>query len=178
MSTAPGWDDILHDGEEILWQGRPDPAFHVTGGQILEAVFGLCFALFALVWISLAARAPGGVWMFGLIHSAVGAGLAFHGLVWPTFLRRHTWYTLSADRAFIATDIPIRGRSLDSYAIGPSTAISLEDGAPGSVWFAHRYRRTRKGSRRVTIGFERIGEAREVMKLMTGIQRSQHARPQ
>ncbi|MDA7429996.1 aspartate carbamoyltransferase catalytic subunit [Primorskyibacter aestuariivivens] len=175
MSAATGWEGILHEGETILWQGRPDGAFHLTGARIAEGVFGLFFAGFALVWMMLAANGPGPMWMFGLIHFSVGVGVAFHGFYWPTFLRRRTWYTLTTDRAFIATDLPIKGKSLKSYPVTSDTALSLEDGDPGSIWFAHEFKRTKNGSHRVNIGFERINAAREVLKLMTGIQRGQDA---
>lgn len=175
MSAAAGWDGILDDGETILWQGRPEGGFHLTAGRIFEALFGLAFAGFALVWMVLASNGPGGFWAFGLIHFSVGIGVTLHALVWPGFRRRHTWYTLTDRRAFIATDLPIKGRSLKSFPITPDTVLQLEDGAPGTIWFAHEYRRTKKGSRRVDIGFERIDAAREVLRLMTGIQRGTHA---
>lgn len=178
MTAATGWEGILHPGETILWQGRPDPGFQITAGGVFEAVFGTVFAGFALVWMWLAASAPGGFWMFGLIHFSVGIGLIFHALFWPGFRRRHTWYTLTSERAFIATDLPVRGKTLKSYPITRDTALSLEDGPPGTIWFAHEYRRAKRGSRRVDIGFERIAAARDVLKLMTGIQRGQDAGPQ
>lgn len=175
MTAAPGWEGILHDGEEILWQGRPDPSFRLSAGRIIEAVFGTFFAGFAVFWMIMAASGPGGFWMFGLIHFSVGVGLVLHALFWPTFRRRHTWYTLSTERAFVATNLPIRGKALKSYAITAETPIRHEDGHPGSIWFAHEYRKTKRGSRRVDIGFERIAAARDVLQLITGIQRSAHA---
>lgn len=175
MTSDGGWEGILHEGESILWQGRPDGKFHLTGTRLIEGGLGVFFALFAAFWMLLASNAPGPMWMFGFIHFSIGIGLAFHGLYWPTFRRQRTWYTLTTERAFIATDIPIRGKSLKSYPITRDTALTLEDGYPGSIWFAHEYRRSRNGSRRVNIGFERIDAARDVLKLMTGIQRGQDA---
>ncbi|TNF19198.1 MAG: aspartate carbamoyltransferase catalytic subunit [Rhodobacteraceae bacterium] len=178
MSAQSGWDDILNPGETILWQGRPDGGFHLAIGQIAVAVFGVFFAGFAVIWMVLAASGPGGFWMFGLLHFAVGAGVTLHALFWPGFRRRRTWYTLTSERAFIATDLPIRGRGLKSYPITADTALQLEDGPPGSIWFAHEYRHTGKRSRRVNIGFERIADPRPVLRLMTDIQRGRDARAQ
>lgn len=178
MNAQAGWEGILNEGETILWQGRPDGGFHLTGGRLVEALFGVAFAGFAVVWMVLASNAPGGFWMFGLIHFAVGAALTLHALFWPGFRRRHTWYTLTSQRAFIATDLPIAGRTLKSYPITSDTALKLEDGTPGTIWFAHEDRRTKNGSRRVNIGFERIADPRALLRQMTDIQRGRDARAQ
>ncbi|MGY3437856.1 MULTISPECIES: aspartate carbamoyltransferase catalytic subunit [unclassified Marinovum] len=171
-----GWDGLLNPGETITWQGRPDPAFALTGGMIVQGVFGLFFAGFAVVWMVLAAGGPSGFWMFGLLHFSVGLGIGAHGLVWPTYRRRHTWYTLTTERAFIATDLPIKGRTLKSHPITADTVLRLEDGTPGSIWFAKEHRRTKNGSRSVDIGFERIDNPRSVLRQMTEIQRGHDAR--
>lgn len=174
-STAAGWDGILNDGETILWQGRPHGQFHISAGKMFEALFGMAFAGFALFWMAMASKAGGSFWMFGLLHFAVGLGLVGHALYWPTFRRKHTWYTLTSERAFIATDLPILGKKLKSYPITPDTALQLEDTEPGTIWFAHEYRRTKNGSRRVNIGFERIDDARGVLRRMNDIQRGRNA---
>lgn len=176
MTDAPGWENILNDSETILWQGRPDPAFTITGGQIAQALFGAAFAGFALFWMLMASRGPSGFWMFGLIHFSVGIAITLHALIWPTYRRRHTWYTLTNERAFVAMALPFKGKSLNSYPILPDTPLRLADGQPGSVWFAQEHRRTKNGSRRVDIGFERLHDARDVLKMMTEIQRDQDAR--
>lgn len=172
-APPPGWEGILFPGEEILWQGRPDGVFKLSGMGLFQAIFGIAFAGFALLWMVLAASGPGGFWMFGLIHFSVGLGLSFHGTFWPTFLRRHTWYTLTDQRAFIATNLPIRGRKLDAYPIDAETDLRMQYSDIPSVWFAHRLvkRQKRRGYNKVDIGFEQIHDAREVMDMMMEIQR-------
>ncbi|QYX57459.1 aspartate carbamoyltransferase catalytic subunit [Roseovarius sp. SCSIO 43702] len=165
------WAGILDEGETILWQGRPDATLRLGVANWAGAAFGLVFAGFALLWMALAATAGGFFWTFGLIHFTVGLGIVAGALFWPGFRRRHTWYTLTDRRAFIATDLPLQGKRLDSYRIDDDTALSLQEGDPPSLHFAHEYRRTKNGQRRVEIGFERIHDAREVMRLMHGIQR-------
>lgn len=167
-----GWEGILDPDERILWQGRPDQRFHVNLLNLPIAVFGLFFAGFALVWMVLAAQAGGIFWMFGLIHFSVGVGILFFALAWGTVKRRGTWYTLSDRRAFIATDLPLRGRRLDSYAITPETDLSLRAGNPGSVIFVREERRGSRGRRYIAeMGFERISEAERVFGLIRAIQR-------
>ena len=170
--TAPvGWEGILDEGEEILWQGRPDGQFVFRMGHIATSLFGLVFAGFALVWMILASQAGGFFWMFGLIHFSVGVGLSVGPPIWSVWSRRHTWYTLTNEHAFIATDIPMMGRKLKSYQIDRKTRVTFESGNPASIFFAEEYRRTKNGSRRVPIGFERIENGENVFRLIRQIQK-------
>lgn len=164
------WAGILDEGERILWQGRPDTGLTLGPHNILTALFGLFFAGFALVWMVMAMRAGDGFWMFGLLHFSVGAALVFGALFWGPFRRRRSWYTLTDHRAFIATDLPLQGKSLRSWAIGPDTVLELVDGPLQTVNFATEIRRSGSGTRRKTHGFERITEGREVYRLMLDIQ--------
>ncbi|WP_281840265.1 aspartate carbamoyltransferase catalytic subunit [Sinisalibacter aestuarii] len=169
-----GWEGILDPGERILWQGRPDQAFHLRLSQIPMTLFGLFFAGFALFWMVMAARRGGIFWMFGLIHFTAGLAIIFNATYWGTMKRRHTWYTLTDRRAFIATDLPVKGRSLASYAITPETRLTWREEIPGTVYFAREDRRGNKGrSYSVDIGFERIDDSGKVYGLMRKVQRSQ-----
>lgn len=170
MNTVPGWEGILDADETILWQGRPHPGFALEARAIPMAIFGLFFAGFALFWMILAAQAGGFIWAFGLIHFAIGAGLAGKALAWPTFLRRRSWYTLSNKRAFIATDLPVQGRRLRSWPIGADTVLTYADGDLASIGFAFEPLRGRRGMRMRAVGFERIAEGRMVYALMRGLQ--------
>ncbi|MDF0601059.1 aspartate carbamoyltransferase catalytic subunit [Psychromarinibacter sp. C21-152] len=165
-----GWEGILDAGERILWQGRPGTSVVWKASHILTSLFGVVFAGFAVFWMVMASQAPGGFWMFGLIHFAVGVGLAIGPPVWSAWTRRHTWYTLTDRRAFIATDLPLQGRKLKSYEIGPDTTIDYEAGERSNIYFAHEYKRTKNGSRRVPIGFERIPDGAEVYRLIRQVQ--------
>lgn len=172
-ATGDGWDGILDVDEAIVWQGRPDPRLVLRPKHIFTFVFGLFFSGFALVWMILAASAGGFFWAFGLIHFTAGIGVMLGPILGPPWRRRHTWYTLTDKRAFVASDLPFRGRKLTAYEIGPDTAITLtEAGELETVHFAHRWIQTRKGSRRHDVGFERIAEGRVVMALMRKIQES------
>ena len=169
------WEGILDPGEKVLWQGRPDPGITIRAANVLTLIFGLFFAGFALLWMILASTAGGLFWMFGLIHFSVGLGIAFGGIFWEPWKRRHTWYTLTDRRAFIARDMPLRGRTLKSYPITDQTRLEFRDGPPGSIMFDHEMRRRKNGHYRVDIGFERIAEASEVMRLMRQVQERQSA---
>ncbi|MGR3492221.1 MAG: aspartate carbamoyltransferase catalytic subunit, partial [Shimia sp.] len=86
--------------------------------------------------------------------------------------RRHTWYTLTTRRAFIATDKPIVGRKLSSYPLAPDTKIDFIDGPPDTIHFAEKTHRGDNGTTVTPIGFERIDGGREVLRLMRGVQRT------
>ena len=168
MSAGDDWAGILDAGEDILWQGRPDGAVVLTPGKIFELVFGLFFAGFALFWMSLAMAAGGVLWLFGMIHFSVGIGIIWHATLGDAYIRRRTWYTLTDRRAFVATDLPVMGKRLKDYPIGADTPLELVDAEPGTIWFAETRVRSKNGSRRKQIGFERIAEARAVYALMRG----------
>ena len=170
-TTPAGWDGILDDGETILWQGRPGARVVWKLSHGFSLLFGLAFAGFALFWMIMASRAGGGFWTFGLIHFFVGLGLAFGPPWWSAWRRRHTWYTLTDRRAFIATDMPMAGRKLKSYPIDRNTALDYAAGDKASIFFAHEYRRTKNGSRRVPIGFERLTDGEAVYRLIRDVQR-------
>ncbi|WP_323769434.1 aspartate carbamoyltransferase catalytic subunit [Antarctobacter sp.] len=166
-----GWDGLLDPGEEILWQGRPDDAIRLRVGDYIMIGFGIVFGGFALVWMALASLAGGFLWMFGLLHFSVGAGVMLWPLLGRPYIRRHTWYTLTGKRAFIATDVPVRGKTLKSYPISADSPLTLKDGDPGSVLFAYEKHRTKNGYRETHVGFEYITDAREVYGLLRDIQR-------
>lgn len=178
MSARAGWEGLLDAGETILWQGRPAQGFYLRPDKAVTAVFGLAFAGFALFWMTMAAQGGGSFWVFGLIHFTVGAGIAFSALFGPTLRLRATWYTLTDRRAFIGTDLPFRGRQLESYPIRPDTPLELRAGPPDTIHFAREERRGTKGRRyMVDIGFERIEDGAGVMRLMRGTQAPAAAGP-
>ncbi|MDJ0627883.1 MAG: aspartate carbamoyltransferase catalytic subunit [Rhodobacter sp.] len=172
MTTTPaGWEGILDEGETILWQGRPGTRVVWKLSHGFTMVFGLVFAGFALFWMIMASQAGGGFWMFGLIHFFVGLGLAVGPPYWSAWKRRHTWYTLTDRRAFIASDLPLQGRKLKSYPIDDRTQLEYEAGDKASIYFAHTYRRTKNGSTRVPIGFERLTDGEDVYRMFRDLQR-------
>lgn len=168
-TTSDGWDGILAEGERILWQGRPRFSLVPDKGQVLLALFGLAFAGFAAIWMALASMGPGNFWMFGLLHFTIGVMLFVFALFFAGWRRRHTWYTLTDRRAFIATDMPFRGRTLKSWKIDGETDIDYRPGKRAMLHFASDFRQTKSGTRAVPIGFERISDGDTVRDLMLGI---------
>ena len=168
--APPGWEDYLDPGETILWQGGPDPSIVLSKGVIGTALFGLAFAGFALFWMIMASMAGGGFWMFGLLHFSVGLGILAGAIFWPPWRRRHSWYTLTNRRAFIATALPFMARKLKSYPITPESNLEFEQGPLSTIHFHSYPVRTKNGHRTVRIGFERVPDGDKVFALMRRIQ--------
>jgi len=171
MTIPTGWEDILDKGEKILWQGRPDGTVRWKARNFITLIFGIFFAGFALFWMTMAASAGGGFWMFGLIHFTVGIAIGVGPPFFNAYKRRHSWYTLTGNRAIIATDMPMRGRKLKSYPITNETIISYDSGTPATLNFAKEIKRGKNGSYTIDIGFEQIDDGAEVYRLMREIQR-------
>lgn len=171
-----GWEGILDPGERVLWQGRPDGRFNLSGMNLRRAAFGFAIMAFAAFWTSGAlSTAPSGLprvilSLAGLFLLGLGLRHAGGHLIWDSYRRRRTWYTLTDRRAMIATQLAGRKR-LESYPIEPETAVTLVRGDPGNILFATVYRKTKQGSRRRRIGFERLHDASEIYDLMRRVQR-------
>ena len=186
MSAPPGWEDILDPGETILWQGRPDARFDWAALISPQLVQGISMAGFALFWMLMASGLVfGRTSAFNLIFMLFGLPILFRGLAsafGPQVRRwlrvRGSYYTLTDRHAFIATEILGR-RQLERYRRDQDFRPVLEEGLPGSVWFASRpvdvkaltrfdfpkfFGSFREEDRR--IGFEQISEARRIFRLM------------
>jgi hypothetical protein len=177
MEKTMGWDGILDPGESIIWQGRPVPGFQLTGSSLVMTLFGMVFAGFALFWMltarSMAGETNTGIiglfWLFGLPFLAVGLGIVASATVWPIYRQKHTWYSLTRKRAFIATDLPLAGKQLKSYPITRNDPLELVDGPLQSVYFATESHRSDGTDHTVKIGFERLADGREVYRLLRDI---------
>lgn len=183
--TPPGWEGILEPGEHIVWQGRPDPRFGLTGAHIALGMFGLFFAAFAALWMMLALSAGGVFWIFGLLHFAIGLCIALAAPLGGPFLRRRTWYSLTNRRAFIATNLPLTGRSLRDYPITPDTPIAFVEGTLSSIHFAshlgklgtRHIRQRRQRTYSTPIGFDHLPDGRAVLAQIRQIQSLQTPSP-
>ncbi len=166
------WQGILDADETILWQGSPVAGVTFKAEQgVMGVLIGFFFMGFSLFWMSMASQAPGPFWMFGLIFFAIGFYNSIGCHFWHAYLRSQTFYTLTSKRAFIAKDVPLKGRTLKSYPITDTSVLEFDGGDPATINFASEERKGTKGSRySVDIGFERIRDGRTVMGLFRSIQ--------
>lgn len=173
ITQAPpkGWDGILKPDETIIWQGRPEQGLGLRRQHIFFVLFGLAFSGFAALWMWLASTAGGYFWTFGLIHFTAGIAVIILPIAGPAYMRRKTWYTLTDQRAFIA-DITFFGRKrLKDYPITKSTRVKVKNGPLTTIHFAERTGRSKNGTYRIPIGFERLRDGQTVAKLISDMQK-------
>lgn len=168
-----GWEGILDQDERILWQGRPDGGIVLGAANMSTVVFGLIFTAFSVHWMYNAAQSGDAFWMFGLLHFSAGLAFALGPILGGAYIRRHTWYTLTDQRAIVAKDLPLKGRTLNSYRIFGDTHISFEEGGLSTIHFAEETRYDEGSKTTSPIGFERIPDGREVYRLIRDIQKAQ-----
>lgn len=187
MTDTTGWEDLLAEGETIVWQGQPDPAIDWRGVLSPLSLFGLVFVLFALGWMAFTAALLGGTNtpVLGLIFALFGLPFLGFGLylmagrLWvDSKRRRKTWYTLTTHQAFVAERL-LGQKGLKTYAVAEMPPIELIDGRPGDVIFGsvthtarprrpgpHKSRKRLAGSTTAAVGFLRIHDARKVWALL------------
>lgn len=178
------WDDVLEDGEEILWQGRPATGLHLKGG--LQVVLGpLILVIFATVFFrEQVANFLGGLGAsfetmdFNdlLIYLLVGGFMAsialFKGaaVLWE---RAHVWYTLTSRRAFIVTSKFLRGKRMQQYWLSPKLPMMIDntDSPPSVIFDTKRvWNGAKERSVGVSVGFKRIEDAEHVYEMMKDCQ--------
>ena len=170
--TAPGWEGILDEGEEILWQGRPAPGIDWRAMLNAHVFVGLFVAGFGVFWTIMAVSMMAGAGsgpplLFRLVFPLFGEVFVFTAMrnVMKKPLdayrrQKGTFYTLSNKAAYVATDIGGK-RSLDRYLLADMDRLRLVDGAPGSVMFGTTSDQGRvPGSGEP--GFLRLSDARDV----------------
>lgn len=173
--SADEWSGILLDGEEVLWQGKPDPAFRfdqLNKSKLFSMIFAIGFAIF---WMAGASQAGGYFWMFGLFILVMVLRGFYKDLLGPTIARRSSFYTLTNKRAFIGLQLPGQSRSLESYPINEDTTVEYQPGPPGSIYFASKTVASGEDLAVASVGFEQIDDAQEVMRLIGQIQQGQIA---
>lgn len=175
--VPPGWQGILDPGERILWQGRPDGRVDFTRGSLRQAAFGLPFLVFGLTWMTMTWQVVRDAPLPGILFPMIGLFITLSGLwqtigtfLWDAYLRRHTWYTLTDRRAFVATQVMGR-RTLRDWPVDAETLLDYDGALPGTIWFAEAGARDRRFGRRGRVGFEMLPDARAVHGLMRKVQR-------
>lgn len=173
LPTPPGWEGLLGAGEYILWQGRPSPRLQFAPRQIPRILLGLIFTGFSVFWMSQAMKAGGVFWTFGLIFFFVGLYHTAQAISGDGVMLRFTHYTLTNQRALVATNAPFLSRSLKSYPITATTPIDFRNDDPASIHFARAPRFGHFGDFGVPIGFESIKNGLHVLALLRKIQRGE-----
>ncbi len=171
MTRPDAWHDLLEPGEDILWQGRPDPRPDWSALNPQRAATGAALSLAALAWIVVAQGDSGPLLpALGLPVLAIGLYQIAGHVLWDSFRRARSWYTLTNRRAFIATDLPLRGRQLRAYPITRDTILTFDNAPLASIGFAFEPVPMKRGTRMRMLGFERIADGQTVFALIRGVQ--------
>ena len=168
MSAPPGWEGLLDEGEEILWQGRPAARFSLNGVHPMSVLMGVFFMGFSVFWMSTAAGFGGYFWMFGLLFFGIGFWNAVGVHLWRVLLRAGTHYTLTSRRAYVASNAAGQ-KTLKSYPIDANTPLQFDGGDPATIWFGAR-NRTQRGLTALPAAFEQISDGRTVYALFRQVQ--------
>ena len=168
ISAPPGWQGILDEGEQILWQGQPERGVRFEVFNLKSALPGLFMAGFAVFWMSIAIQASPFFAAFGLLFLFTGLRQVLDPILRPALIRARSFYTLTDRRAIIATDLPFQGRRLISYPIDPAMPLEYVASDPPSILFGPP-----TADKAGRAGFRLIADADRVMAMMRQIQRGQ-----
>ncbi len=173
MPAHSGWAGQLEDDERILWQGRPDGRLRLGLSSLGKSVQGAVLLAIALFLANVTFEMTLGEGLWHWVLPALSIPVALIGLyllvgqyIWDTLRRRRTWYTLTDRRAIVARQL--FGSKLAEYPIDAKTRLEFQERRRGlgTIWFTGN----RRGRNR-RAGFEMIGDARRVHKMMRFIQK-------
>ena len=165
------WKAYLDPGEEILWHGSPDGKIRLRARNLVISAFGIFFFGFSIFWTLGAANSGDLIFpLFGLPFMAVGFYLVFGTHFFDAHKRRHSYYTLTNKRAFIATNILTK--KIKSYAVNAETDLEFQPGPPASIYFAKEMKSGQNGSYTVPVGFEYVADGDTLYKLFRQVQRA------
>lgn len=129
----------LHDGEEVLWTGKPYASvpFVPNIGTVIFAIFFFGFSVF---WTVGASAAGGAFGLFGLPFIGMGCFLIYQMLFGQKKQYKKTVYAVTDRRAIILTHT-LRGASCTDFPFAnlQSVTLSAVRGEAGSILFPSFY---------------------------------------
>ncbi len=173
--------DYFEQGEELIWQGAPEPRWRSYSLPIVMTIASTPSVLFALfvpyaafyptAWTN-PSTAPGDI-VFSVIISAIllvfAASLTFASWKFILCEHKHVRYALTNKRAYIAKSF--RKQSVSSYPIQPDDVITIDRGKFDNVRFPTGYG-TRLSNKTMfdSQGFEGIADGPKVYALVRHMQ--------
>lgn len=100
----------LHEGEELLWSGAPEPGLHLQPGDGVRIPFSLAWCGFALFWefSVVTSGAPFLFPVFGAFFVAAGLYFVFGRYIHAAWLAAGTRYAVTSRRVLILTRKGVR----------------------------------------------------------------------
>ncbi len=169
-ADAKFWEEMLEDGESLLWCGRPQTGIRFKpSGWMRLALGGAFIGLgLAVVWLGTSDGQSTSPWAFyALAGLLVLGGLYWLALDWfvDAALRRRTRYAITDERALIYRF------GLQSYAIRADSPLEIWSRDPASVIFAQSEVQTRTTTI-AKIGFHALEKPDAVLEILTGVRDS------
>jgi hypothetical protein len=161
----------LAPGERLVWWDRPDPMRYARREANFGTLFGVFFFLFAIFWMSMAFRAPGPFFLFGVPFVLIGLWM----VTAPLRAYRNagtTAFALTDKRALIVTGPKVTARPLDhvdyveteSIADGSGNVLFLNEPVSFVPWQGNAQQMMRKSGFIAIADAERVGQ--EMLSLM------------
>ncbi len=126
----------LSASERLLWSGRPAQGLRLRANDALMIPFSLLWCGFAIFWEYSALQIPDNnptafifpIW--GIPFVCIGLYLVVGRFFWESYVRGHTYYALTGQRALIVTDV--WGNKVKSLPLSSMAEVTLSQRADGS----------------------------------------------
>lgn len=168
MARICDWTEVLEDGEQLLWQGRPGIGVFVSTFQyLIMATF-----LLSITNIYYFSGGPPEKHSLAvnLFYTAYFVLIVLY-VLWPLVVRRRSKYAVTNKRALIAVQKPSARTQITSYPAQDWTPLVLTDKPPSNLYFTSRETfALRAANRHQKVGFEQISDGNDVHKIMQDVQ--------
>ena len=164
----------LHEGEELLWSGAPEPGLHLQPGDGVRIPFSLAWCGFALFWefSALQSVMSGGGSLFlalwGLPFVAIGLYLLFGRFLQTAYLRDKTFYVITNKKIIVKSGRKITMR--DGKDLPPMDVMIHRNGN-GTILFSETYY-TRRGSHRTYFMLENLKDVARAQNAVSQMERA------
>ena len=138
--------EVLRDGERVLWEGMPVQGIHLSSEDAITIPFSLFFCGFALFWefSTFSTGAPTFFSLWGIPFVCAGLYLLFGRFIHAAWKAKHTGYAVTNERIVIierngVTSIPIKAL--------PSLELRRHRNDLGTIYFESQSYYRRNGNR-------------------------------
>lgn len=163
------WEGILREGEEILWQGKPDPGFYLHPSRMTSAGTSVLFlGVSAFMAVSALAQGEPLFFLFLLLFGGFSSFFFYDSVIRPNRERRYSFYTLTNQRAIVGLALPRRTPELKKFDLFAGKAFEYIPGRLGSIVFDRVYTGTKvnKIKQYYAVGFIRFVGSDEVWQMI------------